>query len=360
MSGTLARIHRRETSAQKRLHRAHPAALAKLKIISIKNNPIDSACLITQGTVVIAMTKSPFRKPSTPCQSRLRQSNLRQSIIGGLLLFTPLLLSPQAMTAEPRCPASALDRAVQHRVTANDTLSSIAQQYRLIPATIMGMNPSTRNGQVTPGSTLTIPPFNGIRIDVPAGTNVQTLATKYNVRADVLFEVNGCQANPRTAFIPGVNWSPNSGTSPDQAIIKPTIATQYPLPQRTENIMGYGWKLRTTDQNASAIGLHSGVDLAASPGTAVFATADGTIAFVGDKGSYGKLIVINHAQGYQTRYAQLGSTQVKLGQKVRRGQAIGTVGQSGQPSSTQAHLHFELRSNSKLGWVAEDPNPFLQ
>jgi murein DD-endopeptidase MepM/ murein hydrolase activator NlpD len=70
--------------------------------------------------------------------------------------------------------------------------------------------------------------------------------------------------------------------------------------------------------------------------------------------------VVNHAQGYQTRYGQLGSVSVKVGQQVSKGAPIGTTGTSGKPSSSEPHLHFEVRVNSKLGWVAEDPMPFLK
>ncbi|NJP09921.1 MAG: M23 family metallopeptidase, partial [Leptolyngbyaceae cyanobacterium RU_5_1] len=73
----------------------------------------------------------------------------------------------------------------------------------------------------------------------------------------------------------------------------------------------------------------------------------------------GRMVVINHREGLQTRYAQLGSITVKVGQAVQRGQAIATVGNSGRPSSSQPHLHFEVRSRSNLGWVAEDPQPLL-
>jgi murein DD-endopeptidase MepM/ murein hydrolase activator NlpD len=260
--------------------------------------------------------------------------------------------------AESLCPAGALDQLIQHTVAPDQTLDSIARQYRLIPATIMGFNPSTRNGSAAVGTILVIPPYNGIRVEVPAGTTLKALAAQYKIRADVLFERNGCQTNLRTAFIPGVTWSPTNGTSPI-GIVKPTIAFVYPLAQRSPTLMGYGFKLRSTAPE-NQVALHSGVDLAAAVGTEVRAAAAGTIAFVGTKDHYGQLIVINHAQGYQTRYAQLATTQVKLGQTVNSGQVLGTVGQTGQPSSPEAHLHFELRSHSNLGWVAEDPATILQ
>jgi murein DD-endopeptidase MepM/ murein hydrolase activator NlpD len=285
---------------------------------------------------------------------------LQRSIARGLLLATVMLALPSRATAESLCSAAVLDRLIQHRVAPDETLDQIARRYRLIPATIMGFNPSTRNGAAAVGTTLTIPPFNGIQVNVPAGTDLKALAAKYKVRADVLFELNGCQPNPRVAFIPGANWSPvGDNGSRAAAISRPAIAFQYPLAQRAPILMAYGWKLRTAPME-SQVALHSGVDLAALTGDAVRAAAAGTVAFVGEKDSYGQLVVINHAQGYQTRYAQLATLQVRLGQTVSAGQAIATVGQTGQPSSPEPHLHFELRSNSPLGWVAEDPATALK
>jgi murein DD-endopeptidase MepM/ murein hydrolase activator NlpD len=280
---------------------------------------------------------------------------LQRSIAGGLLLATATIARPSTATAESLCPAAALDRLIQHQVAPDETLDSIARRYRLIPATIMGFNPSTRNGTAAIGTTLVIPPFNGIQVNVPTGMDLKALAARYKVRADVLFELNGCRPNPRVAFIPGVNWSPTGDSGNVQgAIAKPTIAFQYPLAQRTQILLAYGWKLPKAPTD-SQVALHSGVDLAAATGDAVRAAAAGTVAFVGEKDSYGQLVVINHAQGYQTRYAQLATMQVQVGQTVSAGQVIATVGQTGQPSSPEPHLHFELRSNSKLGWVAEDP-----
>jgi murein DD-endopeptidase MepM/ murein hydrolase activator NlpD len=280
---------------------------------------------------------------------------LQRSIAGGLLLATATIARPSTAATDPLCPAAALDRLIQHQVAPAETLDSIARRYRLIPATIMGFNPSTRNGTAAVGTTLVIPPFNGIQVNVPAGMDLKALAAKYKVRADLLFELNGCRPNPRVAFIPGVNWSPTGDSGNAQgAIAKPAIAFQYPLAQRRQTLLGYGWKLRQNPAD-SQVALHSGVDLAAAAGDAVRAAAAGTVAFVGEKDSYGQLVVINHAEGYQTRYAQLATIQVQVGQTVNAGQVIATVGQTGQPSSAVPHLHFELRSNSKLGWVAEDP-----
>ena len=76
--------------------------------------------------------------------------------------------------------------------------------------------------------------------------------------------------------------------------------------------------------------------------------------------SYGKLVIINHSGGLQSRYAHLDSIKVTVGQQVNTGDLLGTVGTTGQPTSTQPHIHFEVRASSSIGWVAQDPKGYLR
>ena len=89
---------------------------------------------------------------------------------------------------------------------------------------------------------------------------------------------------------------------------------------------------------------HGGMDFSASMGTEVYATGDGVVVDV-DKSlwGYGNMVTIDHGFGYVTRYAHLKSASVKKGQKVKRGQLIGFVGNSGK--TTGVHLHYEVRKN---------------
>jgi murein DD-endopeptidase MepM/ murein hydrolase activator NlpD len=92
--------------------------------------------------------------------------------------------------------------------------------------------------------------------------------------------------------------------------------------------------------------MHTGIDFAASIGTPIYATADGIIdqlevSFSG----YGKMIEIDHGFGYRTRYAHMHGFAVKKGQKVKRGDLIGYVGDTGL--STAPHLHYEVFVNGK-------------
>ncbi|NJR52657.1 MAG: peptidoglycan DD-metalloendopeptidase family protein [Leptolyngbyaceae cyanobacterium CSU_1_3] len=273
------------------------------------------------------------------------------------LWLSGLVPSSQAAPRDQTCLAPALARVTRHTVKSGETIEGIARQYDLIPATLMGMNAVLRNGKAPIGATILIPPYNGIRVEVPSGQRLRDIAARYKVRPDVLFEVNGCQTSPRVVFVPGVNWSPVSEGRSSVTKANPAVLKGYPLPANSTVLLGYGWYLPTGQGKPV---FHSGIDLSAVIGSPVLAAGDGVVAFAASQGVYGNLVVINHQQGYQTRYAQLGSIKVKAGQTVNRGQSIATVGSTGTPSSNGPHLHFEVRSNSNLGWVAEDPNPFLR
>jgi murein DD-endopeptidase MepM/ murein hydrolase activator NlpD len=264
-----------------------------------------------------------------------------------------------ANAAVESCPtAPALSRFRRHIVARGETLESIAQLYNLNPTTISSMNPAVKNGKVTVGSELQIAPYNGIVVEVPQGQTWRQIAAQYKIRADAMFEINGCQENPRVVFVPGMNGVPNRPvTAPPTQTTPPTQLNGYPLPQPTTVALPYGWQIHPT---TGEVFFHSGVDLLAPVGTSVQAIAPGIVAFASEQGSYGKLVIINHSGGLQSRYAHLESINVRVGQQVNQGDLLGTVGTSGQPAAKQSHLHFEVRSSSSLGWTAQDPKNYLQ
>lgn len=91
---------------------------------------------------------------------------------------------------------------------------------------------------------------------------------------------------------------------------------------------------------------HSGMDFASAIGTEVFVTGDGVVEKVEQNHwGYGNLITVNHGYGYKTQYAHLSKFAVKVGQKVKRGQVIGYVGNTGK--STGSHLHYEVLKNGE-------------
>ncbi len=99
--------------------------------------------------------------------------------------------------------------------------------------------------------------------------------------------------------------------------------------------------------------MHEGMDIAAPAGTAVRAPADGTVVYNGVEGGYGHVLVIDHGYGIKTRFGHLSRIDVKLGEKVRRGEFVAAVGNTGR--STGPHVHYEVRVNG----VADNPRKFL-
>ncbi len=98
---------------------------------------------------------------------------------------------------------------------------------------------------------------------------------------------------------------------------------------------------------------HRGIDIANHKGTPVVAPADGRVKEVGTYGSMGKMLVIDHGYGFVTRYGHLDKIVVKRGEKVKRGDIIAKMGNSGH--STGPHLHYEVWRNGKV----LNPNGFV-
>lgn len=99
--------------------------------------------------------------------------------------------------------------------------------------------------------------------------------------------------------------------------------------------------------------MHAGLDIAGPHGKEIIAPSDGTIVFAGLEGGYGNVLVVDHGYGIKTRYGHLASINVKPGEKVKRGDIIAMLGNTGR--STGPHLHYEVRVNG----VAQNPRKFI-
>jgi murein DD-endopeptidase MepM/ murein hydrolase activator NlpD len=97
---------------------------------------------------------------------------------------------------------------------------------------------------------------------------------------------------------------------------------------------------RRMDPFTGRIAMHRGVDFHARTGTPVMATADGVVTMAKKNGSLGLVVEVNHGNGFTTRYGHLARINVVRGQRVKRGETIGTVGNTGR--STGPHLHYEV------------------
>jgi murein DD-endopeptidase MepM/ murein hydrolase activator NlpD len=113
---------------------------------------------------------------------------------------------------------------------------------------------------------------------------------------------------------------------------------------------GYGVR---SDPFSGEGAMHTGVDISAPQGTPVHAAADGIVLHAGWNSGYGRCVIIDHGNNYQTWYAHLSRMDVIEGQEIRQGETLGRVGTSGR--STGAHLHYEVR----IGSTPVNPYRFL-
>lgn len=99
--------------------------------------------------------------------------------------------------------------------------------------------------------------------------------------------------------------------------------------------------------------MHEGVDIANHPGTPIKATADGVVTFANMKAGYGQTVILDHGYGLQTWYAHTRKVLVKNGAKVRRGDTVALLGNTGR--STGPHCHYEVRVNG----IPVDPLSYI-
>ena len=114
--------------------------------------------------------------------------------------------------------------------------------------------------------------------------------------------------------------------------------------------IAHGWQSSAygmrTDPFTGEQRWHGGVDFAGRLGSDVIAVASGVITWSGEKSGYGKMVEVNHSDGYVTRYAHNQDNIAKLGAVVNKGDVIATMGTSGR--STGPHVHFEVFKNGRV------------
>ncbi len=172
---------------------------------------------------------------------------------------------------------------------------------------------------------------------------VRSLAQSIEERGGVVPEHPGMSGSPSpTGFMNGsIPMETMDGPVPirnmDSSQALPPM--HWPLEGRVSS--GFGWR---RDPFTGEQAWHSGVDMAAPKGTPIGAAWDGRVVFVGQRGGYGNMVVLEHAGGWRSYYAHNDQNSVKVGDKVDAGQQIATVGSTGR--STGPHLHFEVRQGA--------------
>ncbi|RUA27670.1 MAG: M23 family peptidase [Bacteroidetes bacterium] len=131
----------------------------------------------------------------------------------------------------------------------------------------------------------------------------------------------------------------------DKARMLASIPAIQPVPNKDLKRIasGFGYRIHPIYKT---LRMHTGIDFSAPIGTPIYASGDGVVEHLKSKMTgYGKVMIIDHGYGYESLYAHMNKILVKPGDKVKRGQLIGYVGNTGR--STGPHLHYEVRKNGK-------------
>lgn len=219
-------------------------------------------------------------------------------------------------------------------VRDGDTLGEIAEMFKVSTNTIVWSN-DLKSKTLRVGQELVILPITGVRHTVKSGDTLQSIATKYKSDLDEVISYNGIPKGAKlivgdTVIIPGGVINNSSAVVTDSNT--QTISSRY--------------FIRPINGGRKSQGIHgyNGVDLAASVGIPIMASADGVVVIArtfGYNGGYGLYVAIKHSNGTQTVYGHMSKVNVVVGQYVDQGQIIGAVGNTGRSSG--AHIHFEIR-----------------
>lgn len=241
----------------------------------------------------------------------------------------------------------------QYLVAEGDTVRGIAEKFKIDVDTLLGANAEVaRNPDLLkPGMSLSILPTNGALVTMAEGDTLVKVAQKFGVDAGEVVQFNQIPDADAVAvgsklILPGAKIdATGEGVQTAAALaFQPLFQVQ----------QGLTWVWPAAGVITSVHGEvgptsprgHAGLDIAAPVGTPIYAAADGVVERANDGGPYGLVIVVAHADGYETRYAHLSGFEANVGEEVKAGDLIGRMGSTGY--STGSHLHFELREGGSL------------
>ena len=257
---------------------------------------------------------------------------------------------------------------ITYTVQTGDSLFSIADQFGLMPETILWGNYDVLKDNphlLKPDQVLNILPVNGTYYQWHENDNLNAIADFFDTDVEEIIEFPGNHIDlialqeGQPAIEPGTWLIVKDGKRALKDWGPPAISRSNPASARYygaghcgsvyEGAIGndtFIWP--TTDHTISGYtyngAVHPAIDIGGSLGNAIFATDGGVVVYAGwsDYG-YGYLIVIDHGNGWQSAYAHLSAVSVGCGQSVFQGNVIGALGSTG--NSSGPHLHFELVIN---------------
>jgi murein DD-endopeptidase MepM/ murein hydrolase activator NlpD len=247
-------------------------------------------------------------------------------------------------------------KIAEYEVQEGDSVAAIAERFGLKPATVLSANGLSARSVIRPGAKLRIPPVDGIVYVVKRGDTVAAIAKRLSSETAEILEANAL--GDADTIVIGTELIVPGGVMPAPVPSRTSVArapaqsNSYRVPaDADDSLVASGQMIwpagcRRISQYYKGR-THTGVDIACPLGTPLYAADSGVVIYAGwNSGGYGYMTIVDHQNGYFTRYGhqKKGGVLVSVGERVRRGQVIGLMGSTGR--STGPHLHFEVMRGS--------------
>ncbi len=280
----------------------------------------------------------------------------------GDLIYKPIVsteFSKASTSTSSNSSSSSQKRTeiIKYTVQTGDTISTIASRFGITINTVLWANNLGSYSIIRPGQELNILPYSGLLYTVKSGDSLSRISSLYDIESSEIVEKNNLNENQglkigQELILPGASKitysSPSTSTTKTPTNNNSSVTTN-PV-NKVENATAVDddsmvWPTEGHRITQYFTWSHNGLDIANKIGTPIYAAEAGTveIAATGWNGGYGNTILINHGNGTKTRYGHLTSLYVKKGDKVAKGENIGTMGSTGR--STGPHIHFEVVIN---------------
>ncbi|MGL5054012.1 MAG: peptidoglycan DD-metalloendopeptidase family protein [Cetobacterium sp.] len=234
---------------------------------------------------------------------------------------------------------------LEYIIKKGDTISDLSKEYKIKSDYIYANNIDKNLRVLQVGRKINIPTESGIFYFIKKGDTFEILSKRFEIDIKIIKEDNNIDRllTGTKIFLREPKVSKYLNSFKEEYIKQNNLGSfSNPLVAMTLT-SSFGSRKHPVLKKLLN---HGGVDLRAKIGTKVVSTRDGVISFAGRASGYGKLIIIKHSDGYETRYAHLSKIDIKKGQKVSRGEYIALSGATGRVSGP--HLHFEIRKKGKV------------
>lgn len=243
-----------------------------------------------------------------------------------------------------------------YEVVSGDSIVLIASSFGISSATIMMENKLDETSILRPGQKLVILPTTGISHTVSSTDSLESIAAKYKVSEDDILDVNDIEL-PTDIFAGDVLVIPletvNLPARPKPAprfvntdTGRVALSQAFAPANLGSGALSFIWPTATRQITQGFRRRHSGIDISNSTQVAIYAAEDGFVELSGWQAGYGNTIVINHGNGFKTRYGHASTLYVSAGTEVSKGQVIAKQGRTGRVRGvTGIHLHFEIIKN---------------